>query len=185
MAGVSVEMNKLYPPPAPPIVYVTMPTSSSLSDVKYKCLYLVAVILDMIETIVGGIAILICLFVISLVQSFFKDFISGQKTTSDVLNSDPTPEDADLSDGILWAIRIVLIIILALYIQIQVWGWRGHRDHNTCAIYAFASFKIMSTLLLLVSLCVFGFKVMTFLNFLIKLASVVISFLFAHEVSKL
>ena len=224
MAGVRVEMDKVYPPLAPQIVYVTTPARSSLSDVKYKCLYLVAVILDMIETIVEGIGIVIALFAISLVQSFFKSITSGPAATSDVYSSNgfnsngyssngyssngfnsngyssngyssngyssngyssnPTPKDVvDWDDGILWGVRLVLVIILAFYIQIQVWGWRGHRDHNTCAIYAFASFKIMSTLLALVVLCVFTFNAWTFLNFLVKLASVVISFLFAHEVS--
>lgn len=190
MSSVGASMDEVYPPSAPNLFRVESVEPADTSNVRFKCLYLLVVILDMIETIFLGLLAVIGLFLTGMAHSYLQKLKLGQAASNNYMEPPVTPTDitpadvVDVDDGVLWFIRILFLFFLAVMIMIQVWGWKGYRKHHCCSIYAFASFKIVSTIALIALLSADP-NAVVICDFIINLGSAIISFLFAHQVSKL
>lgn len=185
MASIGESMDEVYPPSSPNLFHVESVELTDTSDVQFKCLYLLIVILDMIETIFLGLLAVIGLFLTGMAHSHLQKLKSGLVASNNYMEPPVIPaEVVDVGDDDLWFFRIFFLFFLAMIIMVQVWGWKGYRKHHCCSIYAFASFKIVSTTALIALLSTYPNTVFI-CGFIIKLGSVIISFLFAHQVSQL
>ena len=171
----------------PQMVIVTQPGFGQARHVRYKCLFLVCVILDLIETIALGLCIVIAFFAAGFLQSALNRINSipyeAVMFTIDNNNQFSVPT-ADLEGGILWTIRVILVIVLVVLIKIQMYGWQGYSHYNVCSIYGFVTFKVLSSIIGIVVLLLSRFNLGAVVFLAIKGSSVIISILFAQQVSK-
>ena len=170
-----------YPPPSAPQPQIIMMNQAvpPQPDVPYKCLYLAVLIIDLIETIIGGFFIVIALFAVSLIQGM----IDGSGSV--VKMGDAYPQPASDASGLVTIIRLLLVAILVILILTQYYGWKGHNNNHVRSIYAFAFIKGFSVLFTFIGICIFGFSVMTFVQLALNGAFTAIPIMFGLEVSKL
>lgn len=169
----------------PQMVMMTPGVQRQQQDVPYRFLYLLVVILDMLETVALGVVVLIAMFGMemgrSILNGIIPDISMDMKSDGDVAFN--TTSSSDLGGGLVWFIRIVLIIFLFAIIKIQMYGWKGFSQYHVCSIYAFMSFKILSTLLIFLALVTIPSNAIIVIDFIIKLASVIICILFGKAAS--
>ena len=181
------------PAQVPQMVIVTQPGVGQVSqDVPYKCLYLVCVIIDLIETIGLTLFILVAFFMVGLLQSAWKmigsvpaEAVKFGFENNHQFTGGYTATTPDYGGGVLWTIRILLIVVLAVLIKIQMYGWQGYSNHDVCSIYGFVTFKVLSSLNGIVLLFLTRFSIGVVVYLAVKGSSVIIPILFAQQVSKL
>lgn len=150
-------------------------------NLPFRCLYLLAVILDMLETTLLGILILIAIVTSEVLKgaagNLFSDKIAFH-AGRDGLTVEP---ESDIGNEVVWVARVVLVLLLLLIIKIQMYGWKGYSQYHLCSIYTFMTFKVLSSILtffLMVACPVF------LINFIIKVSTVIICIFFGRAVSK-
>lgn len=178
MASIAVPMDQYKPPP-----YAQLHDPQALvlqrpPPIRFKCMYLAVLIVDLIESIIAGIVIVVAIFSSVGLQRVVSPSESVQLGSAEITLSEESaaPED-------VWLVPVFLVLALVIVILIQYLGWRGYTNHNICAIYTFAftkGFRALTSLFLL-----FGTGEPTFLvTFILYIFFTAFPILFAVEVAK-
>lgn len=179
-----------------------------LQHVKYRCLYLVVVIADLIQTIVTAIMILITFLAVEMFDDYIKQAnfeppigpTPPPTTRTPPTRPSPPPptttfspldmrttestEQSELNLMVsIWTIRITMIIILILLIVVQYFGWKGYKKFHFVSTIIFAIVKSLGAVGALIVVC-YAFTSMALIGFVASVVMSIIPILYAIEIKK-
>lgn len=171
-------------------------------DYRYKCPYLTVLIVDLVQTVLAGIGVVLLLFV----SGYIKVLVDGnEESYVSVLDSPESngtieiefsssgttagnggsvgPKEVEMSAGTIWGIRIILIVILTILILIQYFGWKGYNKYHFKSVIIFAVFKGLGAMSALVKVCS-AFTIPALIGLVFNVLFTIIPVMFAMEIRK-
>lgn len=154
-------------------------------DMKYRCLYLAVLILDMIGTVVVSIVTLFSIFYVEKVVSIANERINSTESTTSTATKYQFGHnlDMELTQEQLWAIRMVLIVILILVIVRQHFGWKGFFNYHFVSTIIFAMFQSVAIIFNLVAVCI-EFYFESLLALILSTIMTIVPIFYAFEIQK-
>lgn len=168
----------------PQLVIVTQPTIIRQPEVPYKCLYLVVLIVDLIQTIMAGLATIVLLFVVSALEFTAKNGGMASDTDGNRIARSPSGSVEDVS-GYITILRLFLVALLVVLILIQYYGWKGFNQLHVRSIYIFAIVKGLGAVGSLIALFTLPASAMNVVMFFLNVSFTIIPIMFAREIRKL
>lgn len=178
MASTVLSMDQYKPPPYAQLYNSQVLVLQRPPPIRYKCMYLVILIVDLIESIIAGIMIAAGIFASEELQRIVSPSESVQFGSAEFTVS----AKSAASEGVRLT-QVLLVFLLVVVFLIQYLGWKGYNNHSICAIYTFAITKGFGALTSLVFLIGMGEPVFL-VTFILYLLFTVFPILFAVEVAK-